>query len=104
MQSVSNGTFSAVGVSFIGCGWACTSSFFLSQNFPDKNPNPDVLPAASHSLHGLLLMLFFYPHLMPVCQYMEIGPVILSRLLPGLLGLQFSRLISISLVIISLLN
>jgi len=36
MQSLSNGTFSAVGVPFIGCGWACTSCFSLNQIFPDK--------------------------------------------------------------------
>jgi len=38
MQSVSNGTLSAVGVSSIGCVWACTSSFPLNRNFPDKPP------------------------------------------------------------------
>jgi len=36
MQSVSNGTFSAVDVSLIGCEWASTSCFPLNQNFPDK--------------------------------------------------------------------
>jgi len=36
MQSVSNETFSAVGVYFIGCGWTCASSFPLNWSFPDK--------------------------------------------------------------------
>jgi len=29
MQNVTNETFSTVGVSVIGCGWACTSCYLL---------------------------------------------------------------------------